>query len=122
MAKSKGKKDKKEANKGAWFQSQTAEQLAALRWLTMRIEQLCIEIMVTDSSKFATVEDALRAEVKLLQRIGKPEQPLAEGDCPGGYILCRDGLCAPMCDGFENNDAAAPAMQSKKDKKDKKKG
>jgi hypothetical protein len=23
-----------------------------------------------------------------------------DGDCPEGYFLCRDGVCAPMCDGI----------------------
>jgi hypothetical protein len=22
-----------------------------------------------------------------------------EGGCPDGYVLCKDGICAPMCDG-----------------------
>lgn len=90
--------------------SDPAERLAALRWLAMRIEQLAIEVIVTDPGRFAAVEDALRAEVRLLQRMGQPITPLGDGDCPGGYILCRDGLCAPMCDEFI---AAAPSSSAK---------
>jgi hypothetical protein len=82
----------------------------------MRIEQVSIEVLVTDRDKFSEVEDALRAEVRLLQQIGRPVRPLDdEEDCPGGYVRCRDGLCAPMCDFFE--DAAAPSPGKRRRKK-----
>jgi hypothetical protein len=110
MAKAKGKNGTKSSSTPA-RQADTAERLAALRWLAMRIEQLSIEILVTDPAKFSEVEDALRAQVRLLQRMGQPIVPLGDGDCPGGYILCRDGLCAPMCDEFIA--AAAPHRTGK---------
>lgn len=105
MAKAQGKQ-RRSSRKNSLRPPDTAEKFAALRWLAMRIEQLSIEIIVTDPAKFDLVEDALRTEVKLLQRLGRPEKPLDGDECPGGYILCRDGLCAPMCDDFIA--AAAP--------------
>lgn len=98
MAKAQGKKTTKRSRKGAPPRTNDAERLAALRWLAMKIEQISIEIFVTNRNKFRAVEDALRAEVTLLQQIGRPWKPLDSDDCPGGYILCPDGLCAPMCD------------------------
>jgi len=105
MAKAQGKKATQRSYSSGPRRTSDAEQLAALRWLTMKIEQLCIEILVTDNKKFAAVENALRAQVQLLKQLGKPTMPVAAEDCPGGYILCRDGLCAPMCD-----DGAPPAV------------
>ena len=99
MAKAKGKRAGSSSTSSP-RSADTAEKLAALRWLAMRIEQLSIEILVTDPDKFPVVEDALRAQVKLLQRMGPPEPTIESVECPGGYILCRDGLCAPMCDEF----------------------
>ena len=110
MAKGDGKRSLK-----ATRRNEDAVRMAAIRWLVMRIEQICIEVLVTDRDKFSDVEDALRAEVRLLQQIGRPVRPLDDEDCPGGYIRCRDGLCAPMCDDFEN--AAAPVTDKKGRKK-----
>ena len=110
MAKAQGKTARKPSRKGAPPRSNDAERLAALRWLVMKIEQIGIEIFVTDRDKFGAVEDALRAEVTLLRQIGRPMRPLDSDDCPGGYILCRDGLCSPMCDGVA---AAKPHKRRK---------
>lgn len=106
MAKAQGKKATTTSRKSAPG-TNDAERLAALRWLVMKIEQLSIEIFVTNRGKFGTVEDALRVQVKLLQDIGR-SAALTADDCPGGYILCRDGLCAPMCDDVA---AAQPARR-----------
>ena len=108
MAKAQGKRTKTSSRKGAPPKISDAERLAALRWLAMRIEQLCIEIFVTDRDKFAEVERAMRVQVRLLQEMGKPVKTLGDDDCPVGYVLCRDGLCAPMCDGFDTITTATP--------------
>ena len=113
MAKAQGKKTKSSARKSAPPRTSDAERLAALRWLAMRIEQLCIEIFVTDRSKFGEVEAALRVQVRLLQEMGKPVKALEGDDCPEGYVLCRDGLCAPMCDGFTAASARPPARKQR---------
>lgn len=98
MAKAQGKKATTTSRKGTPPRTDDAERLAALRWLVMKIEQLSIEIFVTNRGKFGAVEEALRVQVKLLQELGREAAALSSDDCPGGYILCRDGLCAPMCD------------------------
>jgi hypothetical protein len=80
----------------------------------MKIEQVSIELLVTDRDKFKAVEDSLRDEVKRLKQMARPEPPLAGDDCPEGYVLCRDGLCAPMCDGATASLARASASKGKK--------
>jgi hypothetical protein len=74
-----------------------AERLAALRWLAMKIEQVSIELFVTDRHNFGAIEDALRLQVKSLRKMGGTNLALEDGDCPAGFVLCRDGLCSPMC-------------------------
>jgi hypothetical protein len=96
MAKAQSKKTTASQRSGI-HRTSDAERLAALRWLVMKIEQLGIEILATSPAKYAAVENAMRAQVQLLKQIGLPH-PLSHGECPDGYILCRDGLCAPMCD------------------------
>ena len=110
----KAQKPRKSSRKGAPPQTSDAERLAALRWLAMRIEQLCIEIFVTDRDKFDEVEAALRMQVRLLKEIGEPQKTLESDDCPEGYVLCRNGLCAPMCDGFTASDAKRPGRKGGK--------
>ena len=110
MAKAQSKKTKN-TTKAAPPRANDAERLAAVRWLVMRIEQLSIEVFITDRDKFADVERSLRAQVKALQAMA-PVRPIAAEDCPEGYVLCRDGLCAPMCDDF--NTSAAPAAKSRR--------
>lgn len=92
MGKNKDKKLKK-------AQTTDAERFAALRWLAMKIDQVSIEVYVTNPDKFEELENEMRAEVARLQQIGRPTEPIGDENCPSGYILCRDGLCAPMCDG-----------------------
>lgn len=111
MAKAQGKKARRRSYAGPPPRITDAERLAALRWLVMKIEQISIEVFVTDRGKFSQIEDSLRAEVQFLRQIGRPVRPHDDDDCPDGYILCRDGLCAPMCDGM--NQAAASGKKGK---------
>lgn len=111
MAKAQGKKATKRSYAGPPAKINDAERLAALRWLAMKIEQIAIEVFVTDRGKFSQIEDSLRDEVQLLKQIGRPLKPHDDDDCPDGYVLCR-GLCAPMCDGM--NQAAASGKKGKK--------
>jgi hypothetical protein len=78
--------------------SNEAEQLAALRWLAMEIEQVSIEVFITNRRNFGAVEEALRLQVKLLRDIARSNPPLVSEECPSGYVPCG-GLCSPMCDG-----------------------
>ena len=98
MAKTKKKQSK--ARPQVWqAQPDDAIRLAALRWLAISIERLTIEIYATDKQQFQAMEDVLRKTVKRLRKISKAIDDRDEEDCPIGYELCKDGLCAPMCDG-----------------------
>ena len=105
MAKAQGKKGN--ANK-TQHGTNDAQRMAAIRWLAMKIEQISIEVLVTDRDKFDAVEGSLKDEVNRLKQICRPEPPVAGDDCPDGFVLC-DGLCAPMCD--RNNSAKASAAR-----------
>ena len=107
MAKSEGK------NSTHNRRTNDAQRLAAIRWLAMRIEQVAIEVLVTNRDKYEAVEGSLRDEVNRLKQMGRREEGIEGDECPDGYVLCRDGLCAPMCDGLET--------LGKKGKKGKKK-
>ena len=98
MAKAQSKKAATRSRKRPQVRSNDAERLAALRWLVMRIEQVSIEVFVTNRRNFGAVEAALRLQVKMLRQIGQPDSALVADDCPAGFILCRDGFCSPMCD------------------------
>ena len=106
MAKARGKKPTPKTQRG----TNDAQRLAAIHWLAMKIEQVSIEVVVTDRDKFDEVEGALRDAVKRLKQMGRP-QTIGGDDCPEGYVLCRDGLCAPMCDGA--NTLGAPGRPRK---------
>jgi len=110
MAKAQG--GKKGAH-GTHHGTNDAQRLAAIRWLAMKIEQVSIELLVTDRDKFDAVEQSLRDEVTRLKQMAGPET-VGGDDCPEGYILCRDGLCAPMCDGANTISAAAPGGKGRK--------
>ena len=76
-----------------------AIRLAALRWFTIELERYSIEIYATDKSKYGAMETVLRRALADLKAAGR-RTPSVKGEenCPDGYILCKDGLCAPMCD------------------------
>jgi hypothetical protein len=77
-----------------------AIRLAALRWFAIEIERLSIEIYASDKRKYRTMERLLRRTVKRMGAIGDRTNVLRDEECPNGYVLCKDGLCAPMCDGI----------------------
>jgi hypothetical protein len=81
-----------------------AIRLAALRWFTLELERLSIEIYASDKTKYAAMDKVFRTAIKELGQVGRRSGLQAEEDCPDGYILCKDGLCAPMCDAEEAND------------------
>ena len=75
-----------------------AIRLAALRWFALTIEKRTIELYATKSSTYHDMEDILR---KALHRLDHLRNTLAVGDddeCPEGYIMCGNGVCAPSCD------------------------
>lgn len=75
-----------------------AIRLAAIRWYAMNIEQLAIEIYATDRNKFDGMVALLQKQSKELFRFGLGPGGFDIDDCADGYVLCKDGLCAPMCD------------------------
>ena len=93
-------KKKKGAKGGAtnlWqAEPDDAIRLAAFRWFALEIEARSIEIYATDKTRYEYVETLMRGVIKKLNDvrhdIAEPE------DCPIGYVLCKDGSCAPMCD------------------------
>ena len=76
-----------------------AIRLAALRWFAISIERLSIEIYASDKQQYEPIEDLLRHTLKRMEKIGKRADVREDEECPNGYVLCRDGLCAPMCEG-----------------------
>jgi hypothetical protein len=78
-----------------------AIRLAALRWFAIELERYSIEIYASDRAKYKAMEGVLRKALAELKRLGRPSGEKEEESCPDGYILCRDGLCAPMCDAEE---------------------
>ena len=93
-------------------QPDDAIRLAALRWFAVQIERIGIEIYATNKSRAGAVEDLLRATIKGMSDIHKD---IAEPeDCPMGYVLCKDGMCAPMCDGIIGPDSTISASARKR--------
>jgi hypothetical protein len=74
-----------------------AIKLAALRWFALNIESAAIEMYATDSSRYSEVEIVLKTCLAEVARLRKTLVG-SEGDCPPGFVLCRDNVCSPMCD------------------------
>jgi hypothetical protein len=79
-------------------QPDDAIRLAALRWFALEVERLSIEIYATDKRRYVPVERLLRDTLKRMGTIRASAKVDDPGVCPDGYVLCKDGLCAPMCD------------------------
>jgi hypothetical protein len=77
-----------------------AIRLAALRWFALELERIGIQIYATDKRKYAAMERLFRQTVKRLGAMHDTVNVANEGDCPEGYVLCKDNTCAPMCDGI----------------------
>ena len=80
-----------------------AIRLAALRWFALQIERLGIEIYATDKSRYAEIEKILRTALSRMAGTKKDLSQDEESECPEGFILCKDGFCAPMCDGISGD-------------------
>ena len=95
------RKQRQETDTAHWHaQPDDAIRLAALRWFALRIESLAIEIYATDQTRYAAMERLFRQTLKRMTRVRRSAQANLETDCPDGYVLCKDGICAPMCDGI----------------------
>ena len=74
-----------------------AIRLAALRWFALTIEKWAIELYATDATTYPKMVKALRHALNDLRDI-RDDARQDEDDCPEGYVLCDDGVCAPSCD------------------------
>ena len=100
MAKKK-KQGKKSRHTPLWVpEPDDAIRLAALRWFALEMEKISIEIYATDKRKFALMERVLRGTIAKLNFVRENLQALSDDECPDGYIRCKDGTCAPSCDGI----------------------
>jgi hypothetical protein len=81
-----------------------AIRLAALRWFALEIEKLAIELYASDRATYRAMEDVLTGTVRQMGELSK-KLMVQDEECPEGYERCKDGLCAPMCDGIitDNN-------------------
>ena len=81
-----------------------AIRLAALRWFALEIERLGIEIYATDKDNYRRLEKMFRGTLTRMASMSMQKKKKAarfeEDECPEGFILCKDGFCAPMCDGI----------------------
>lgn len=97
-------KAKARASKRPWkADPEDAIRLAALRWLATELEQMTVEIYASDKGKYDGMEDILRGALKEMKKLGRRASMQEEDECPPGYVLCKDGLCAPMCDSEESS-------------------
>jgi hypothetical protein len=101
MAKKKAKKPRD--GKRLWqAQPSDAIRLAALRWFGLEMERISIEIYASNQDAYAGMERVFRGAIAELGEIRKTSA-IMDGDCPDGYVLCKDRICAPMCDGIVAN-------------------
>ena len=97
----KKKQGKKTRHPQVWVpEPDDAIRLAALRWFALEMERISIEIYATDKRKFALMEKVLRGTIAKLNFVRENLNALSDDECPDGYIRCKDGTCAPSCDGF----------------------
>jgi hypothetical protein len=75
-----------------------AIRLAALRWFALELERLSIEIYASNQAAYPQMESVLRQAMKSMGDVSRRVNLAADGECPDGYVLCKDGICAPMCD------------------------
>lgn len=100
---------KKQGNKSrhpqVWVpEPDDAIRLAALRWFALEMERISIEVYATDKRKFAKLEKILRKALRMLGDVHEPLHAMSDEECPDGYIRCKDGTCAPSCDGVVTSD------------------
>jgi hypothetical protein len=100
MAK-KPKEPKKPTRGTRLWQAQPSDaiRLAALRWFGLEMERLSIEIYASNQDAYAQMERVFRRALADLGEV-RAMSALMDGDCPDGFLLCKDRICAPMCDGI----------------------
>ncbi len=95
------KKKKKPARGKRLWQAEPSDaiRLAALRWFGLEMERIAIEIYATNQEAYPEMELVFRQALSELDGVRKTAA-LQDGECPEGYVLCKDRICAPMCDGI----------------------
>jgi len=95
------KKKKKPARGSRLWQAEPSDaiRLAALRWFGLEMERIAIEIYATNQAAYPEMELVFRRALSALDGV-RATAALEDGDCPEGYVLCKDKICAPMCDGI----------------------
>jgi hypothetical protein len=78
--------------------------LATFRWWALSLERAAIEVYATNPDSYEAIEEVFRQAGAAFQGL-RPRAEAVEGDCPPGWYLCKDGLCAPMCDAVIDPDA-----------------
>ena len=77
-----------------------AIKLAALRWFALEMERIAIQLYASNPDLYGEMETIMRQTLKSLGDAGRQIADPVSGECPEGYVLCPDGICAPMCDPF----------------------
>ena len=79
-----------------------AIRLAALRWFALQLEASAICIYATNKKSYLDMESVLNDALNALKGLKKAYGLTAddEDECPEGYVRCKDGVCAPACDGI----------------------
>ena len=89
--------------------------LAAFRNFALDLERLLVRIYVTHPEKYEEMVDRMRRVLADLYVAGTNEslrqaaretsgpdrKHLSDENCPPGYQLCADGLCAEVCDIYD---------------------
>jgi len=85
--------------------------IAALRNFALDVERLLVRIYVTDPTKYQKMVHLMRDVMKQIYQAGtdgklratvqetkgRERRYLSEENCPPGWELCADGLCAEVC-------------------------
>jgi hypothetical protein len=89
---------------GGWkAHADDAIRLAALRWFALQIERSTIQLYATDQAHYEVILSVLRETMEQLDALVK-KSPVGDEECPIGFVLCKDGTCAPMCNAFGDDD------------------
>jgi hypothetical protein len=102
-------KSKKPGDGGKLWQAQPSDaiRLAALRWFGLEMERISIEIYASNQDAYGQMERVFRRALADLGDV-RAAAAIMDGECPDGFVLCKDRICAPMCDGIvdrrQNND------------------
>jgi hypothetical protein len=98
-------------SKGPARRPDDAVAIAAMRNFAIDVERLLVRIYVTDRSKYEKLVHVMRTMLHEIYQAGTDpklraaaaeargadRKRLSEENCPPGWELCSDGLCAEVC-------------------------